>query len=155
VKRSHLSFALVLTLSAGAACAFDQPMGPKGLDGAVGKSVSAFQVRDKAIEAFKSIQDVLNAARLFACNRCKSGYALKVVEQALQKQPMLAADEYAEVERLRAEGQALYDEGKYVESLELLRQAQSILGIDASGSPVQASPTNTTSNAAAQPAPGR
>jgi hypothetical protein len=72
----------------------------------------------------------------------------------MQKQPALSRDQYAEVERLRAEGQALYDQEKYVESLVLLRKAQSILGIDASGDPI-APPIKQTSGAGAETLPNR
>jgi hypothetical protein len=52
--------------------------------------------------------------------RCRSKWAL-------------VGEQYAEVERLRTLGEALYSEGKFEESLELLRKAEAILGIDASG----------------------
>lgn len=77
------------------------------------------------------------------------------MEQALQKQPALPPDQYAEVERLRTQGEALYNEGKYLESLELLRKAQAILGIDASGSPQATPRANQASGASEAPVSSR
>ncbi|HTS51823.1 MAG TPA: hypothetical protein VMH26_00990 [Burkholderiales bacterium] len=154
MKSHHLTFALALAAVAGVASAYQQPMGVQAADDAGRKTPSTLQLRDSAARALQSIDDIIGKRLMLSCNRCRSGFALKVVEQAMQKQPALSSDQYAEVERLRAEGQALYDQEKYVESLELLRKAQSILGIDASGDPITP-PIKQTSGASAEPLPNR
>jgi len=67
----------------------------------------------------------------------------------MQKQVALSRDQIAEVEHLRTEGETLYNEKKYKESLELLLKAEELLGIDASGDPVVR--PSTPSGAGAQP----
>ena len=76
------------------------------------------------------------------------------MEQALQNPPTLSDGQYAEVERLHAEGQVLYNQGKYAESLELLQKAQSILGIDSSGA-IQTPPARDASGTDATSLPVR
>jgi len=147
--RVLIAFALVAT--AEAAWPVQQPIGAKAVGDPRDEAVSSLEARDTAAKQLASINDVLGKRLLVACNKCKSGFALKVVEQALQKQPQLPPDQYAEVERLRTQGEALYNEGKYVESLELLRKARAILGIDASGSPQAAPPANQASGASQPP----
>jgi hypothetical protein len=146
MKACHFLLGFALASAAGSACAYQQRMF-HNFDDPAGKGVSVVQAREEATRTLKVIEDALGAARLLACNRCRSGFALKVVEQALQNPPTLSDGQYAEVERLRAEGQVLYNQGKYAESLELLQKAQSILGIDSSGA-IQTPPATDASGAA-------
>jgi len=97
---------------------------------------SEWRARAAAGAALSSLSGTTEPKVRVACDRCKSGYAIKVVEQVLQKQPAVSADQLAEVERLRVEAQALYDQKKYVESLEVSRKAQAILGVDTGGGPL-------------------
>ena len=71
----------------------------------------------------------------------------------MQRQPAVIGEQYVEVERLRTEGEALYNEGKFKESLELLQQAEAILGIDASGDPIP--PMKQTSGSRGESVPSR
>jgi len=132
--------------------------------GAVG-TAGANAFRDPA-EALYSVQAGATAARKLAligdvlgdrvrvsCNKCRAGFALKVVEQTIRKQSVLGTEQLAEAEQLRSQGQALYDEGKFKESLELLQQAEAILGIDASGDPIP--PAKQSAGAAEQPVTSR
>jgi tetratricopeptide (TPR) repeat protein len=154
MKLYRFLLALALATTAGGACAFQLPARLNALDDSAGTAVSVSQARGDALRALKLIEGALGRNPQLACNRCKSGFALKVVEEALRKQPALTDEQYAVVERLRAEGQSLYNEEKYVESLELLRQAQSILGIDSSGSP-QPPPADSPPAAGAKLEPRR
>lgn len=55
---------------------------------------------------------------------------MKAIDDALAKKPQLAAADLAEVNKLRAEGEALHKAGKHGESVEKLGRAMSILGIE-------------------------
>ena len=146
IRFMELALALALTITAGVACAFQHPaVMDETADGGPLRS----QARRAATLNLKLIEHALENKALVACAKCKSGYALKVVEQAMQKRPALSDDQVAQVERLHAEGKSLYDEGKYHESLELSRKAQAILGIDASGDRRSGS-TDGTAEAGAQ-----
>jgi hypothetical protein len=72
----------------------------------------------------------------------------------LRKQPALSNDQYLEVQRLHDEGEALFNQAKYLESLELSLKAQSILGIDPSGA-AQAPQADSAPRAGAEPTPSR
>jgi hypothetical protein len=153
MKVCHFLLGFALASAAGTACAYQQRMF-HSLDDPAGKGTSVVQAREEATRTLKVIEDALGTGRLLACNRCKSGFALKVVEEALRNPPTLSDGQYAEVERLHAEGQILYDEGQYVESLELLQKAQSMLGIDSSGA-IQTPPATDASDAGATSLPVR
>jgi hypothetical protein len=146
--------ALALVVIAEAAWPVQQPIGANAVGGPQDRALSSLQAKDNAARQLALIDDVLGRRLLVACNKCRSGFALKVVEQALQKEPTLPPDQYAEVERLRTQGEALYKEEKYQESLELLLKAEAILGIDASGSPL-ARPQNQASGASQAPVSNR
>lgn len=131
-----------LLLSAGLAAASATAWGhqynvrPDGIDVSSRDTPRSSQERIRVERELKLIDAVLGSRLLLACDRCRSGFALKVVEQAMQKQVALPRDQIAEVERLRAEGETLYKEKKYKESLELLLKAEELLGVDASGDPL-------------------
>src|ERR1700741_2131425 len=132
MKLYHLQLALVLATTVGAAYAFPQATRLNRLDDAASTAFSVAHARGDAGRALKSIESALRRSPQLACNKCKSGFALKIVEEALRKQPALSNDQYLEVQRLHDEGEALFNQAKYLESLELSRKAQSILGIDPS-----------------------
>jgi hypothetical protein len=117
------------------------------------RALSSVQAGTTAAIKLALIREALGERLLLSCSKCKAGFALKVVEQAMQKQSAIGGEQLAEVERLRADGQALYDEGKFKESLELLQQAETILGIDASGDTIPAA--KRISGAGAQSVPNR
>jgi tetratricopeptide (TPR) repeat protein len=117
------------------------------------KALSSVQAGAIAARKLALIGDVLGYRLRVSCNKCRAGYALKVVEQTIKKQSVLGTKQLAEAEQLRSQGQALYDEGKFKESLELLQQAEAILGIDASGDPLP--PAKQSSGAAEQPVTSR
>jgi len=153
MKLYQLTLLVALVAIASAASAYPRAPGERTAERAGRNALTTLQLRDAATAAMQSIDDIVARRTLLSCNKCRSGYALKVVEQTMQKQPALSSDQYAEVERLRAEGQTLYDEGKYVESLELLRKAQGILGIDASGDPI--TPPIKQTSGTPEPVPSR
>ena len=125
--------AIVLAVTATAAWPVQHRTGPEGLDHTAERALSSFEEKVDAAKQLMLINDVLGGRLLLSCNKCRAGFALKVLEQAMQRQPAVIGEQYVEVERLRTEGEALYNEGKFKESLELLQQAEAILGIDASG----------------------
>jgi hypothetical protein len=73
---------------------------------------------------------------LFAMALSASAFAfhcpaeMKKIDEALAKNPMLTAEQMAEVKKLRAEGETLHKEGKHKESLESLEKAEKILKIE-------------------------
>ena len=154
MKLYHFALTLVLAGIAGGACAFQRPIGMNPVDDAAGNDLINLEAKGHAVRALRSIEGALGKSVQLACDRCKSGFALKVVERAMQKPPPLHGDQYAEVERLRAEGESLYNEKKYPESLELLRKAEGILGIDPSGDTL-ALPSNGTPRTGTESVPGR
>ena len=54
---------------------------------------------------------------------------MKKIDEALAKQPQLAASQMDEVKKYRAEGETLHKEGKHKESVEVLAKALVILKI--------------------------
>ena len=154
MKLYPLQLAVALATTAGGAHAFPQPTPLNLLDGFASTVLSVGQVRGDAGSALKSIESALRRSPQLACNKCRSGFALKIVEEAWRKQPALSNDQYLEVQRLHDEGEALFNQAKYLESLELSRKAQSILGIDPSGA-VQAPQGDGAPRAGAEPTPGR
>jgi hypothetical protein len=55
---------------------------------------------------------------------------MAVIDATLAAGPDLTADQLAEVERLRAEGEALHDVGDHQGSVDALAEAKAILGIE-------------------------
>ncbi|MEG0009908.1 MAG: hypothetical protein RR721_05755 [Aeromonas sp.] len=55
---------------------------------------------------------------------------MKKIDDALAADPVLSADQLAEVQQLRAEGETLHKAGKHQESVDTLAKAMTILGID-------------------------
>ncbi|GIK98616.1 MAG: hypothetical protein BroJett029_28250 [Alphaproteobacteria bacterium] len=51
------------------------------------------------------------------------------IDAALAQDPQLSAEQLAEVQRLRAEGQAQHEAGQHQESVDTLAKAMEILGI--------------------------
>ncbi len=51
------------------------------------------------------------------------------IDAALAEDPQLSAEQLAEVQRLRAEGQAQHEAGQHQESVDTLAKAMEILGI--------------------------
>lgn len=54
---------------------------------------------------------------------------MKMIDEALGKNPNLSAEQLAEVKSLRAEGEALHKAKKHQESVDTLGKAMKILGI--------------------------
>jgi hypothetical protein len=61
-------------------------------------------------------------------NNCPN-YMAKI-DEALAKNPSLTAEQLAEVQKLRQEGEALHSSGKHAESEETLEEAMEILGVE-------------------------
>ncbi|MCK0507247.1 hypothetical protein [Aromatoleum anaerobium] len=55
---------------------------------------------------------------------------MKKIDEALAKNPMLAAEQMTEVKQLRAEGETLHKAGKHQEALDSLEKAKKILKIE-------------------------
>lgn len=55
---------------------------------------------------------------------------MKKIDEALAKNPMLAAEQMTEVKQLRAEGETLHKVGKHQEALDTLEKAKKILKIE-------------------------
>jgi hypothetical protein len=54
---------------------------------------------------------------------------MKAIDEALNKNPSLSADQLSQVKKYRAEGEQLHKAGKHKESVETLAKARKILGI--------------------------
>jgi hypothetical protein len=54
---------------------------------------------------------------------------MKKIDDALAKNPPLAAAQLAEVKKLRADGETLHKAGKHQESVDALAKAMKILGV--------------------------
>jgi hypothetical protein len=54
---------------------------------------------------------------------------MKMIDEALSKNPKLSAEQMAEVKKLRAEGEELHKAKKHQESVDTLAKAMKILGI--------------------------
>jgi hypothetical protein len=54
---------------------------------------------------------------------------MKAIDEALAKNPPLTAEQLAQVQQLRAEGEKFHSEGLHAESVQALEQAEQILGI--------------------------
>jgi len=54
---------------------------------------------------------------------------MKAIDAALAKHPKLSAEQMSEVQKYRAEGEALHKAGKHQESVDTLAKAMKILGI--------------------------
>lgn len=54
---------------------------------------------------------------------------MKKIDAALDKKPMLSAEQMSEVKKLRTDGEALHKAGKHQESVDTLAKAMKILGI--------------------------
>jgi len=52
------------------------------------------------------------------------------IDEALAKNPSLTAEQLAEVQKLRQDGEALHNSGKHAESEETLEEAMEILGVE-------------------------
>ena len=55
---------------------------------------------------------------------------MKKIDEALAANPKLTASQFAEVKKLRAEGEALHKAGKHQESIDTLAKAMAILKIN-------------------------
>lgn len=55
---------------------------------------------------------------------------MKKIDDALAADPVLSAEQLAEVKQLRAEGEALHKAGKHQESVDTLAKAITLLGLD-------------------------
>jgi len=60
-------------------------------------------------------------------NHCPKDMA--AIDAALAKNPSLSADKLAEVQKLRADGEAFHKAGKHPEAVDSLGKAMKILGI--------------------------
>ena len=54
---------------------------------------------------------------------------MKKIDEALAANPQLSASQFAEVKKLRDEGEALHKAGKHQESIDTLAKAMAILKI--------------------------
>ncbi len=54
---------------------------------------------------------------------------MRAIDEAMAKNPELAAEQMEQVKALRAEGEELHNAGKHAESVEALAKAKEILGI--------------------------
>lgn len=54
---------------------------------------------------------------------------MKKIDAALEKKPMLTAEQMTEVKKLRMDGEAFHKAGKHQESVDALGKAMKILGI--------------------------
>ena len=54
---------------------------------------------------------------------------MKKIDAALDKKPMLSAEQMNEVKKLRADGEVLHKAGKHQESVDMLAKAMKLLGI--------------------------
>ena len=74
----------------------------------------------------------LGTALLFASGMAFAGHCpkeMKVIDDALAKNPKLSEAQMKDVKKSRAEGEALHKAGKHTESLAELAKAQKILGV--------------------------
>ncbi|MGY3856807.1 hypothetical protein [Aeromonas intestinalis] len=55
---------------------------------------------------------------------------MKKIDDTLAADPVLSAEQLAEVKQLRAEGEALHKAGKHQESVDTLAKAITLLGLD-------------------------
>lgn len=55
---------------------------------------------------------------------------MRQIDAALAQQPALTAEQLAQVQRHRAEGEALHNAGKHAESIVELAKAKALLGLD-------------------------
>jgi len=79
------------------------------------------------IHAFLAAIALTCATSLASANHCPAD--MKAIDEAMSKQPAIAAAELDEAARLRAEGEAFHKAGKHKESMESLARARKILGI--------------------------
>ncbi len=79
------------------------------------------------IHAFLAAIALTCTASLALANHCPAD--MKAIDEAMSKQPSLAAADLDEAARLRAEGEAFHKAGKHKESMESLARARKILGI--------------------------
>jgi hypothetical protein len=70
---------------------------------------------------------LLFAAGTASANSCP--LHMKKIDEALAKNPKLAAAQMEEVKKYRAEGEAQHKAGKHKESMESLAKAEKILGV--------------------------
>lgn len=61
-------------------------------------------------------------------NSCPKHMA--AIDAALAKNPPLAAEQMAQVKKLRAEGEQLHNAGQHQQSMDALSKAETILGIN-------------------------
>ncbi len=54
---------------------------------------------------------------------------MKKIDEALAKNPMLSAEQMAEVKKLRAEGETLHKAGRHQESVDTLGKAMKLLNV--------------------------
>ena len=54
---------------------------------------------------------------------------VKMIDDALAKNPSLSAEQLAEVKEYRDQGEKLHNEGKHADSVAELKEAEEILGI--------------------------
>lgn len=79
-----------------------------------------------------SIRKLLAVAGLLASTSAFAFHCpmdMKKIDDALAKNPMLNAEQMAEVKKLRAEGETLHKAGKHQESVDTLAKAMKLLGI--------------------------
>lgn len=69
---------------------------------------------------------VLSSSAAFAFH-CPAD--MKKIDEALSMKPALSAEQLAEVQKLRAEGEMLHQAGKHQESVDTLAKAMKMLGL--------------------------
>ena len=73
-----------------------------------------------------SVASMLIASTAFAFH-CPAD--MKMIDEALAKNPKLTTEQMAEVKKLRVEGETFHKAGKHQESVDTLAKAMKILGI--------------------------
>jgi uncharacterized protein YneF (UPF0154 family) len=74
----------------------------------------------------------LAVAMVFASGTALAGHCpleMKVIDEALAKNPKLTEAQMKDVKKFRAEGEAQHKAGKHAESVASLTKAQKILGV--------------------------
>lgn len=82
---------------------------------------------------FKKTALAVTTALLLAAGPALAGQCpadMSKIDEALAASPDLTAEQLAEVEQLRAEGEAQHAAGQHQESVDTLAQAKAILGIE-------------------------
>jgi hypothetical protein len=78
----------------------------------------------KQIVAASALFLITSAAFAFQCPG-----DMKKIDEALAQNPQISAEQLAEVQKYRQEGEALHNAGRHQESVDTLAKAMKVLGI--------------------------